>query len=344
MYTTVQQCHVAIDYELQQINSNRKQAINPAYYDMALNEAVLQFIETRSSAKQNLKREGFEESQKRYDDLKDLKRRVKLPCNVDSTYANSVYTLLPGDYLKMIPSEVAVSYSKQGTVLTSNSITRTLKVYDLSKIVYPFNGSFVVVSGSTTIDISDSIKTVKTSRGKFYAINVIIDTLRRLGYDVYYETFDSAYSPEKLYVLTSNAPIIASNLINNISIPISVTTVDTLLNTTSNLPTDQNALELVSSGDVRTILDNYHSSRNRHTNPICDLIGDRLNVYYNNTFAPVSVILNYIKKPRLIDHLTNTMCEITVPQEVIKLAVLHLKGILKDEGYNISANEKIINE
>jgi len=336
MYSTVKQCHVAIDYELQQINSNRKQAISPYYYDIALNEAVLQFIETRSSSKQNIKREGFEESQKRYDDLKDLKVQRGLSCRRPngSTFGYKEFAILPGDYLKMIPSEVAIAYNKQGMTPVLLDTTNVIKLYDLSQITYPFTGSLKLGTGSSQIDVTKYIQTVKTDNGKFYAINIIIDKLRQLGYDTFYEDYDGMYLPNTLFVDTPNIPIEGINY----------TTRTTTYKSITNSFTQQRSLELVSTSDVRTILDNYHSSRNRHSNPICELFGDRLNVYYNADFVPVSVILNYIKRPRLIDHISNTMCEITVPQEVIKLAVLHLKGILKDEGYNISANEKIINE
>lgn len=336
MYSTVKQCHIAIDYELQQINSNRKQAIDPHYYDIALNESVLQFIETRSSAKQNVKREGFEESQKRYDDLKALKKQVSLTCKKGDSSINNykAFAILPGDYLKMIPSEVAIAYNKQGITPTLTDVITSVKLYDLSQITYPFTGSIKVGVGGKQIDISTYIQTVKTDSGKFYAINIIIDKLRQLGYNVFYEDYDGTYSHNTLFIETSGIPITG----------ITYTATSITTQSIDNSFTRHASLDLLSTSDVRTTLDNYHSSRNRHNNPICELVGDRLNVYYNANFVPTSVVFNYIKKPRLIDYISNTMCEIAVPQEVIKLAVLHLKGILKDEGYNISANERIINE
>lgn len=348
MYTTVQQCHVALDYELQQINSNRKQAINPAYYDMALNEAVLQFIETRSSNKTNLKHEGFEESQKRYDDLKDLKRQISLSCIIDAEYYQRGYIILPSNYLKYIPSEVVISYNKQGfDTLIGVYNTTSIIEYDLSKIVYPFpaNSKFIVGSGSNEVDISDLVRTVKTVRGKFYTINIVLDTLRQIGYDAYYETFNGVYKHETLFVVSKLGEALITPLTVTDLIGISKVTTSKIYGNVSTQPiTDQNAIELLSTSAVRDVLNNYHGSRNRHSNPVADIIGDHLNIYYNDNFIPLKVVLTYIKRPRLININTNTMCEITVPQEVIKLAVLHLKGILKDEGYNISANEKIINE
>ena len=348
MYSTPQQCHIAIDYELQQINSNRKQSIDPAYYDMALNEGVLQFIETRSSNKSNLKHEGFEESQKRYDDLKDLKRQVSLSCIVDSEYYQRGYIILPSDYLKYTSSEVIITYNKQGfgipiTIEKSSSIM----VYDLSKIVYPFpiTSTFKIGTGVAQIDITNLIRLVKSTRGKFYAINVILDSLRKQGYDAYYETFNGEYKHEMLYIV--------SKLGVDLGTPLTITgligvsrTINSLVysSTDKQTITNQSSVELLPTSGVRDVLNNYHSSRNRHSNPVADIIEDHLNIYHNSNFLPLTTILTYIKRPRLIDINSNTMCEITVPQEVIKLAVLHLKGILKDEGYNISANEKIINE
>ena len=349
MYTTVQQCHVALDYEIQQINSNRKQAINPAYYDMALNEAVLQFIETRSSNKSNLKHEGFEESEKRYDDLKNLKRQRTFDCLVDTDYYQRGYIIFPSNYLKYTPSEVIISYNKQGlSTPVKAERSYSVMVYDLSKIVYPFptTSSFKVGVGADQVDISNLLRIVKSDRGKFYAINLIIDKLRNIGYEAYYETFNGEYKHESLYVVSPLGkslltPITATNIVG-VSSKIILNVFDSA--DASQPSTHQSSIELLPTSAVRDVLNNYHGSRNRHSNPVADIIEDHLNIYYNDNFIPLKVILTYIKRPRLIDLNTNTMCEITVPQEVIKLAVLHLKGILKDEGYNISANEKIINE
>ena len=341
MYTTVQQCHIAIDFELQQVNSNRKQSIDPNYYDIALNEAVIQFVETRSSSKGNIKREGFEESQKRYDDLKNLKTQTILKCLYDPEYYQRAYCIIPSDYVKLIPSEIVISYNKEGInepALTSVNIN--LLKYDLSSFEFNTHPTIKLGLGNNQVDVSSAINTIKTDNGRFYAINVILDTLRRLGYSVYYETFDNIYNPQTL-IITSK---IGENIVNPI-VGIPLTSTDSIsVKTFANYPNKQSSLDLLSTGDVRNSLDNYHASRNRHLKPISDIIGNRVNVYYNDNFTPVNFVFNYIKKPRLIDHITNTMCEITVTQELIKLAVLHLKGILKDEGYNISANEKIINE
>ena len=85
MYNTVKELHIALDQRLQQLNSNRKLVLYPEQKDARLNEAVLQFINNVVSDKTNIKKEGFEDTQKRYDDIEELIRTATLPIYVNES-------------------------------------------------------------------------------------------------------------------------------------------------------------------------------------------------------------------------------------------------------------------
>lgn len=63
--------HIGLDQEVDKVNSQRADNLLPEEKDVALNNAMWQFINTRFG-KNNLYRTGFEESQKRIDDLRTL--------------------------------------------------------------------------------------------------------------------------------------------------------------------------------------------------------------------------------------------------------------------------------
>ena len=65
----IRQMHTNQDLEGQNINSKVRNSIEPEEIDWLLNLAQIQFTKNRISNKTNSKKEGFEETQKRYDDL-----------------------------------------------------------------------------------------------------------------------------------------------------------------------------------------------------------------------------------------------------------------------------------
>ena len=75
MYSSIASIHIALDSRLQILNSNRKQSIHPEEYDMAVNDAILTVLKQRFSPELNSKKQGLEESIKRYTDYLLLKEK-----------------------------------------------------------------------------------------------------------------------------------------------------------------------------------------------------------------------------------------------------------------------------
>ena len=69
---TVKEMHIGIDMILQKVNSNVISSFEPEEKDWVLNEEVNRFIKQRLSILSNEKRLGFQDTQKRVDDLKNL--------------------------------------------------------------------------------------------------------------------------------------------------------------------------------------------------------------------------------------------------------------------------------
>jgi hypothetical protein len=84
---TISEMHIAFDLLLDKVNSLQYPSFLPEEKDFFLNQAIRKFAKTRYSGV-NPKREGFEQSQKRIDDLRTLVRSVTIPC----TSAGAIYT------------------------------------------------------------------------------------------------------------------------------------------------------------------------------------------------------------------------------------------------------------
>lgn len=83
-----------------------------------LNRAVEKFVKTRYSGV-NYKGEGFEQTQKRIDDLRTLVKETTLTSSTAGSKPNSLIFTLPADYLFTIGEEVTISFTKGLTTVTS---------------------------------------------------------------------------------------------------------------------------------------------------------------------------------------------------------------------------------
>ena len=110
MYSSIASIHIALDSRLQILNSNRKQSIHPEEYDMAVNDAILTVLKQRFSPELNSKKQGLEESIKRYTDLSSLKRETPLDLYWDN---KSQYFNIPSDCYLPISLNGIISYSRK---------------------------------------------------------------------------------------------------------------------------------------------------------------------------------------------------------------------------------------
>jgi hypothetical protein len=110
----VKEMHIGIDLLLKYENSNRTKGLLPEEKDNALYKATLQFINSRISSKSNPKAEGFEDTQKRIEDLEELKRTVLLQTYIDSIEPKGEYVVQPIDYYSLIKSRSKLKYNCVG--------------------------------------------------------------------------------------------------------------------------------------------------------------------------------------------------------------------------------------
>ena len=76
---TISEMHTAFKLELDKIDSLQYPSFTDNEIDWWLNQAIRKFVKTRYSG-MNYKKEGFEQTQKRIDDLRTLVREVTVPC------------------------------------------------------------------------------------------------------------------------------------------------------------------------------------------------------------------------------------------------------------------------
>lgn len=109
----VETMHIAVKQHLDKTTALDLAAYEPEEIDFWLNEAIRKFVKTRYSGF-NIKRESFEETQKRTDDLRTLLSSSDLTLKTDATYPNSwivdtAANLWPTDYWFAISEEASTA-------------------------------------------------------------------------------------------------------------------------------------------------------------------------------------------------------------------------------------------
>ena len=118
---TISEMHTAFKLGLDKVESLQYPSFLTEEIDFWLNQAIRKFVKTRYSG-MNIKQEGFEQSQKRIDDLRTLVREVTVPCSagvagvnkpnsyvLTSGFGNVVFTTDP--YWLSLGEEVTISYT-----------------------------------------------------------------------------------------------------------------------------------------------------------------------------------------------------------------------------------------
>lgn len=330
MYSSIASLHIALDSRLLLLNSNRKLSIRPEQYDMAINDAILTVIKQRFSPDLNTKKQGFEESIKRTNDLNSLK--VTSP---DIEVYNSIL-----EQKFILPSNLYLPITLTGTgIYNHGTLTTTDKVYNVYKLTFTNSISTnIIISINGTSETLNITNITKSNKSIFYTLNYLKEYFENNKVDCYINSFDDITNFGGLILVTDKTITITSS---------SFITVGTTTKTyQKNNITSTNLIkhiDLISSENYSKFLNDYYNVVNLHLNPVYK-INDKLGVIkINDKFKIKNVVLEYIKYPRLVNSMINQMTDITITDEVLDIATTNLSAILENNTYNTNINKQQIN-
>jgi len=111
----ITEMHLAVQQGVDKINSFQADTLLSEEIDLELNKAIDKFINLKYG-KNNLYNKGFEESQKRIDDLKELVVTAELASTYDSISVNNSFVYisedLPKNYRYLVKSLVTTKYER----------------------------------------------------------------------------------------------------------------------------------------------------------------------------------------------------------------------------------------
>ena len=131
---TIEEMHIAVNLGVQKIASFQVDNLLPQEIDHELNDAMESFIKQRYSPMGNKYRKGFEQSQKRIDDLRALVVDGRTKCFYAGTSVSGFSidrAPLPNDYMFLI-NALSDNYYKCNAPVTYGTATYTYKAMEVS--------------------------------------------------------------------------------------------------------------------------------------------------------------------------------------------------------------------
>ena len=372
MYDTIKELHIEIEQRVQQVTSNRYGAMSHEFYDMVLNRTAVQYVQIKSNRKTNYKAEGLEDSKKRVDDIASLKRETTwIPTMKCADEPNRALVLLPGDYLKLITSTSRLKYAKKvynpdiHKVFTGENIKPLYyHILDLKSIfdqlldkgidsadqiflTLNYTGTRISDITRAAANISDIYKFVKSNGKNNYDIfeisHLMCDKLREEfsnEYGVYWERFMGRNYPNCI-IITSRTRESHVIEVDGVNVITSVEGRDVFVDSyeefdISSIKNDYrySPNDLIATENLRSTLNNFYGNKNRHLNPITEIIDDKLYVYYGDDFCIDAIKISYIKIPKAFSYHLDQMSDLTITPEFMDLVVSNILIILKDDSAN----------
>jgi hypothetical protein len=311
---TVNDMHIAIDLELNKVNSNLYDIILPQEKDYFLNRAQERFIKQRYSPLSNAKGRGFEMSQKRIDDLRNLvipnyyDKVYQLPTN-DFDYTTKGRFYFPDDYWFLTSNRSKVYYNSCGSITQS---TATQSFY-VALVTIPdaettYASFFIEVDGVNLFNVSLYPEIANyTTEDKSLLINLILTELSATNWS-FYSSFKDL-TADLIGVKTSSGSI-------TVGFGESGTEYNTATKTYTYF-TGTGGSDLVvpnrflQQDDVYIVQQDPFNKTSVSDGPICIISDNSIDVFFEpNMFIVKEIAISYIRKPNLINLEQNQSCEL----------------------------------
>lgn len=371
---TIQEMHIAVNLGVQKIASFQVDNLLPQEIDHELNNAMDRFIKQRYSPFGNKYRDGFEQSQKRIDDLRNLVTTARLKAFEAGETISGFFkdrAALPMDYMFLVNVLADMYYVCPGTLIEGlhYKIQEYSHRYAIANIEYQpgwnlinvtNDGSASYISGSN-LSKEDVIaafgqNTENTSIVAMTSVNQVAE---------FYFTDITSYTPQYFMALELT-PTINSNQIlflsnNTINIEF----------VWENQATGDTYSQTFTSGDPITFTAKYPEAATRsrdvasymqHDDLYSNLYDpfnttgqDRIkytieenfiDIHNDNTFFTTFVDIKYIRQPKRMNNGLNVGCELPehTHQEIVEMAIKSILEAIQDPRYNSQSNEVLESE
>ena len=374
---TIQEMHIAVNLGIQKIASFQADNILPQEIDHELNIAMDRFIKQRYTPMGNKYQKGFEQSQKRIDDLRSLVSKSKTFFNYygESVENNSFFierAELPQDYLFLINLLTQIYYKCNGSVETSPvssnhgyisvSLTPPIEGYVLTAIQY-YDSANPTAIGGNLIANPNGMSYDYYSNPNNYSLGAIpADSKQDKDPLISYAEQTPAVDSNTLLIRVNN--FVAQNIFVNgwRAIWLNPLTEETeaveyegpadlkqftirVPSTTPLPPYKKVPAKFVQQDDIHALLyDPFNTTTDKY--PKYTIQENFIDIYSDNTFIPIFVELTYIRHPKRMDSIQGVGCELPehTHQELIEMAIQSILEATENPRYQTQSREVLESE
>ena len=375
--------HISLRQTVDRINSQRADQLLSEELDLELNRAMQKFINQRYG-KNNVYQEGFEESQKRIDELRTL--LVEYESGVtfkeilkpDSIFVDQFQ--LPANYMYLVNQRSKIFVDNCRTIYYNLIANQDINYFTFTFDDFIVDGTQFISSigmedGTVTPSLipvwsaSSELTTSGYSPSAYpqYINEVRADLLNnpQPGFEIYWESYGPLSIPNNFIVIVdmdgsggvfnwdaSSPPV--TNLISQDAQNDTVATVPPRFEDRSNnfvrVPrgnyTEDTVLNKFSQqDDIFRLLDDPFNSTT-HTSPLTTIRGSFIDIYTNAIFITSSIKITYLRKPQSINLSLGYNCELPdhTHEEVIAMAASSILEESSDPRYKTQMGEAMNRE
>lgn len=354
---TAQEAHIELDLALQRISSFDTSEILPQEKDWFINNEALKFVSQRTNPKSNAKGQGFEDTIKRLEDLKDLITVKSFP--VIDKGSSGYINLLP-DYLNYVGSE---------SILKSTCDNILSNVLPSRKIVFNFDADLTLgLDIKVSIIRDDNSETVVfntnnlpdgyiegVDKRELFLVNNAF-TIQFQDYlnehfsnsYLYWQNFNSNFYNNH-FILSTDSDIKGIKVTINGSDSI-FDFVDESFNSYGTVLSSP-AGKVIAKNDIiehQFFTDSQNSVLSKSTSKKVNsrIQGSVLEVFYPVGYVISQINLIYVCKPSKMDIYLNRNLNFEYPicKEIISNTARYLKAILSDSNYQAYIQENSLIE
>jgi hypothetical protein len=361
----VTQMHLAIQQGVDKINSLQADMLLSEEIDIELNKSQIRFINTKYG-KNNKYREGFEQSQKRIDDIRTLVREFEAPVTFKEQYSSEYWIdtfRLPTDYMYLV-NQRSLVWTNNCKPLTWNiQYTDPIDYFTFDMNMFVANNNQGFISTITLLENAAGSTNGQTFGVAFFAfitgfsypsdITAVKDYIISLGntipgFEIYWEQHGPLNHPGQFILVVDSAvhswfnwdaslgvvsTLVGSDTNGNIfstALPIHYEENTNSKRVATNAVERQPAINRFSQQDdiFKLLQDPFNTTK--HTSPLSTIRGNFIDVYASAIFIIDTVKITYVRNPTLISLSLGVSCELPdhSHQEIVDMTVSSiLEGI-----------------
>ena len=361
----VQEMHLAIQQGVDKINSLQADLLLSEEIDIELNKSQIRFINTKYG-KNNKYREGFEQSQKRIDDIRTIVREFEAPATFKEQYSFDYWIetfRLPEDYMYLINQRSLVWSNNCQPMTWSIEYTEPIDYFTFDMNTFVSNNNQGFLGAITLLENAAGTTSGQTFGVSIFAlitgfsypadINAVKTYLLSQGnsipgFEIYWEQHGPLNHPGQFILVIDSAvhawfnwdaslgvvsTLLGSDASGNLLstvLPIHYEEDTNSKRVATNAVERQPAINRFSQQDdiFKLLEDPFNTTK--HTSPLSTIRGNFIDVYASAIFIIDTVKITYVRNPTLISLSLGVSCELPdhSHQEIVDMTVSSiLEGI-----------------